>query len=161
VEPELEVSFPDVVFDRRVSVFEENGWKTKGKWNVRETTARNGNRSRQSIYSEKKGDELEITFTGTGISITGNWFRDGGKADVYVDGSLHRAIDTYYYFADQQHVESIWHVMNLAPGEHKVKLVVRGEKRPEAEGARIYITGATIFKSEKKKNENFRFSFEK
>jgi len=161
VEPELEVSFPDVVFDRRVSVFEENGWKTKGKWNVRETTGRNGNRSRQAIFSENKGDELEITFTGTGISLTGNWFRDGGKADVYVDGALHRTIDTYYYFADQQHVESIWHVMNLDPGEHKVKLVVRGEKRSEAEGARIYITSATIFKSEKKKNENFRFSFER
>jgi hypothetical protein len=160
VEPEPEVAFPDVVFDRRVSVFEENAWKTKGKWNVRETTDRNGNRSKQSMFSENKGDEIEITFTGTGISITGNWFRDGGKADIYVDGALHRTVDTYYYFANQQHVESIWHVMNLAPGEHKVKLVVRGEKRPEAAGARVYITGATIFKTAPKKNEDFKFSFE-
>jgi hypothetical protein len=128
---------------------------------VLETTGRNGNTTRQSIFSGNKGDELEITFTGTGISITGNWFRDGGKADVYVDGIFLRTIDTYYFFAEQQHVESIWHVMNLAPGEHKVKLVVRGEKRPEADGARVYITGATIFKTAPKKNNYFKFSFEK
>jgi len=160
VKAKLEVAFPDVVFDRRISVFEENAWKFSGKWNIRETSDRNGNRSRQSMYSENKGDELEIKFTGTGISITGNWFKDGGKADVYVDGILHRTIDTYYYFADQQHIESIWHVINLNPGEHKVKVVVKGEKRPESAGTRVYITGATIFRTASKKSEDFKFSFE-
>jgi hypothetical protein len=50
--------------------------------------------------------------------------------------------------------------MNLQPKEHKVKLVVKGEKRPEAEGARVYITGATIFKTASKNNNDFKFSFE-
>ncbi len=30
--------------------------------------------------------------------------------------------------------------MNLQPGDHKVRLVVKGEKRPESEGTRVYIT---------------------
>ena len=50
--------------------------------------------------------------------------------------------------------------MNLQPGEHTMKIVVKGEKRPEAEAARVYITAAKIFRTEKKKNEDLRFSFE-
>jgi hypothetical protein len=160
VEPLNEVSFPNVVFDSKVSVFDENGWIRKGRWEIRQVTGRDGQSRGQSVFSERAGDELELTFSGTGIAIYGNWFRDGGKADIYVDGTLHRTIDTYYYFANQQHTECIWHVMNLKPGEHKLKVAVKGEKRPESEGTRVYITGATIFKTAEKKNENFKFSFE-
>jgi hypothetical protein len=160
VAPELEVAFPDVVFDKRVSAFETGQWKMKGKWNTYEVPDRGNQIRKQAIWSDKAGDELQISFNGTGISLTGNWFRDGGKADVYVDGTLHRTIDTYYHFAGQQHTESIWHVMNLNPGDHTVRLVVKGEKRPESDGSRVYITSASIFKTAPKKNEAFKFSFE-
>jgi len=161
VAPELEVAFPDVVFDKSVSAFEAGPWKIKGKWNVNEVSDRGNQLRKQAIWSDKAGDELEISFNGTGISLTGNWFRDGGKADIYVDGILHRTIDTYYDFANQQHTESIWHVLHMAPGDHTVRLVVKGEKRPESNGSRVYITSATIFKTASKKNEAFKFSFEK
>jgi len=159
--PILEVSFPNVVFDKRVSVFDENGWSFKGKWKPLEISSRRNNQVRkQAMYAEKAGDELEIDFTGTGISIEGNWYKDGGKADIYVDGYLHRSIDTYYDFANQQHTTSIWHVLNLKYGDHKVRILVKGEKRPESSGARVYITSATIFKTAPKKSETFKFSFE-
>jgi len=133
----------------------------KGKWNTNEVSGRDGQLQKQAIWSDKAGDELEMSFNGTGISLTGNWFRDGGKADIFVDGILNRTIDTYYYFANQEHTESIWHIMNLNPGDHTLKVVVRGEKRPESEGSRVYIASATIFKTDKKKSDNFKFSFEK
>ncbi len=38
--------------------------------------------------------------------------------------------------------------------------IPKGEKKPESEGARIYLTGATVFKTEMKKNEKVKFSFE-
>ena len=156
--PSLEVSFPDVVFDRNVSVFDKNDWKYKGQWRTYEVTDRNsGEKTRQSVYADKKGAEIEIPFTGTGISLTGNWYRDGGLANVYVDGELNRTIDTYYYFANQQHTASIWHVLNLAPGNHTVRIVVSGEKRPESEGTRVYINSATIFRTAKKKNEDYKY----
>ena len=161
VEPELEVSFPNLVFDKRVSIFDKEGWSFKGKWQTIESKGNDNKVVKQSMYAEKPGDELEFAFNGTGISFTGNWFRDGGKAEVYVDGALHRGIDTYYNFANQQHTESIWHIHNLKPGDHKVRLVVKGEKRPESEGTRVYITSATIFKTATKKNDTYRFSFEK
>jgi hypothetical protein len=161
VAPELEVAFPDVVFDKRISVFEKGAWKMKGKWNTNEVSGRDGQVQKQSIWSDKPGDELEINFNGTGISLTGNWFRDGGKADIFVDGILNRTIDTYYFFANQEHTESIWHVLNLTPGDHSVRVVVKGEKRPESAGTKVYIVSATIFNTAPKKNEAFKFSFEK
>jgi hypothetical protein len=160
--PEPEVSFPDAAFDRNISVFDKNGWEFEGKWKPYEiTTGSDKKMIKQSMYAEKAGDELEIDFSGTGISVNGNWYGDGGLADVYVDGKLHRTIDTYYDFAHQQHTESIWHVLNLQNGEHKIRIVVKGENRPESAGTKVYITSATIYKTEKKKNENYKFSFEK
>jgi hypothetical protein len=160
VEPKLEVAFPDLVFDKRISIFDENVWTFKGKWSPLKATSWDKQAVNQSMFAENAGDELEITFNGTGISLTGNWFKDGGKADVYVDGVLNRSIDTYYDFANQQHVESIWHILNLQPGDHKVRLVIKGEKRPESAGTRVYITSASIFRTAPKKSDTFKFSFE-
>ncbi len=161
VAPQLEVSFPEVVFDKRMSAFDNNGWEYRGKWKPLEVASEVDKKPvKQSMYAEKAGDELELNFTGTGISINGNWFKDGGKADVYVDWKLNRTIDTYYNFANQQHTESIWHVLNLQPGDHKIRVVVKGEKRPESEGTRVYITSAIIYKTAPKKNETVKFSFE-
>jgi hypothetical protein len=159
VAPEFVVAFPNVVFDKKISVFDEGAWKFSKGWKAREAN-RDGKSYKMAMYAENAGDELELKFNGTGVSITGNWFRDGGKADVFVDGNLHRSIDTYYFFANQQHTESVWHVLNLNPGDHAVKIVVKGEKRPESEGTRVSITGATVFRTEPKKNENYKFSYE-
>jgi hypothetical protein len=158
----VEVSFPDIVFDKKISIFDEKSWKFNGKWQAYKIPAGRENQLQdQSKYSETKGDELIIRFSGTGISLEGNWYHDGGKADIYVDGNLHRTIDTYYDFANQQHTESIWHVLNLKPGDHSVRVVIKGEKRPESKGTRVYVTSATIFRTETKKSDNFKFSFEK
>jgi hypothetical protein len=152
VEPDLEVSFPDMVFAEKISIFDQNAWAFRGKWRTLETKYGEQQSVKQSMFAENAGDELEIAFNGTGISLVGNLFQDGGKADVYIDGALHRSIDTFYNFANQQHVESIWHILNLRPGDHTVRIVVKGEKRPESSGTRVYITSATIFKTAPKKN---------
>jgi ADP-ribosylglycohydrolase len=159
---QLEISFPDLVFDSSISVFNKDNWTFTGKWEVNRTLQGADRKPvDQSMFSENAGDEIEVRFKGTDISINGNWWPDGGKADVYVDGNLNRTIDTYYFFANQKHTESIWHVTKLEPGDHTVKLVIKGEKRPESSGSRVYITSATIFKNEPKKSQGFRFSFEK
>jgi hypothetical protein len=160
VAPALEVAFPHLVFDKTLSIFDQTAWKFKGNWKPYEITSEN-KLVKQSMYSEKAGDELVFDFTGTGISLEGNWYKNGGKADIYVDGQLHRSIDTYYNFANQEHTVSIWHVFNLTPGKHSVRLLVKGEKRPESAGTRVYITSATIFQTAPKKNETFKYSFEK
>jgi hypothetical protein len=160
--PVNEISFPNVVFDKTISVFDKAGWLFKGNWKPFEIVSDNDKKViKQSMYAEKAGDELDIDFSGTGISIEGNWYKDGGKADIYVDGTINRSIDTYYNFANQQHTVSIWHVLDLKPGDHKIRIIAKGEKRPESAGTRVYITSATIFKTAPKKNESYKFSFEK
>jgi hypothetical protein len=154
-----EVAFPNLVFDKTIQVFDQNAWKFKGTWKPFEVSS-GDKKNKQSMFSDKKGDELSFDFEGTGISFEGNWYKDGGKADIYVDGQLHRSIDTYYNFANQEHTVSVWHVFNLKEGKHTVRLVVSGDKRPESAGSRVYITSATVFKSAQKKNESFKFSFE-
>jgi hypothetical protein len=158
--PALEVSFPNLVFDKTVSVFNDKGWKFIGNWKPLEITGDDKKVTKQSMYSETQGDELDFDFNGTGISIEGNWYKEGGKADMFVDGKLHRSIDTYYNFAKQEHTVSIWHALNLQPGDHKLRIVVKGEKRPESAGTRVYIISATIFKTVPKRNESYKLSFE-
>ncbi|MDP1725429.1 MAG: ADP-ribosylglycohydrolase family protein [Bacteroidota bacterium] len=162
VAPKLEVSFPDVVLDKIESVFDKNGWAFTGKWKTFEVPSESDNRLiKQSMYAEKAGDGLEIDFSGVGISLAGNWYKDGGKVDIYVDGNLNRSVDTYYFDSgNEQKIESIWHVLNLQPGDHKVRLVVKGEKRPESEGTKIYVSSAKIFKTALKKSDNYKFTFE-
>ena len=160
----LEVAFPKLVFDKRVKVFATDGWEMKGKWgnysyfnNWSKTEVKD-----QSKFSGTAGDEISFTFEGTGASIEGNWVKDGGIADVYVDGQLKRTIDCYFNFAKQEHQNmNIYHITNLPEGKHTIRLVVKGEKRPESAGTNVYITEAAIFKTADKINENYKYSFQK
>ena len=152
----LETAFPKLVFDRHVSVFDKDGWEFKGKW---ETFGKNNS---QAKFSSTAGDEAVFTFNGTGVSISGNWFKDCGKADVFVDGKLKRTIDGYFWFANQTHNDmNLYHIFNLQPGKHTLKVVVKGEKRPEATAANLYLTKAIVYKTGAKKHENYKFSFQK
>jgi len=150
----LEVAFPKLVFDKKVSVFAAEGWEMKGKW------ASFGNN--QAKYSGTAGDEISFTFEGTGVSLVGNWLKDGGKADVYIDGLFKRTIDCYYNFSGQEHWNmNLYHITNLPEGKHTIKLVVKGEKRTESPASNVYISEAVVFKTADKINENYKFSFQK
>jgi hypothetical protein len=159
--PPLEVAFPQVVFDHRVSVFEPSAWQTKGNWQtVSEIPWQKKDKIPQAKYSGKAGDELALKFTGTGITLMGNWVRDGGKADIYLDDRFMQTIDSYFYWSKQEHKGmNLWHVMGLNPGDHTLRVVMKGEKRPESAGTNLYVTEALIFKTAPKKNEGFKFSF--
>ncbi|MFY9152246.1 MAG: ADP-ribosylglycohydrolase family protein [Prolixibacteraceae bacterium] len=160
----LEVSFPDLVFDRKVSVFAKEYWEQKGNW-ANDTKAKDPGKLEETStasYSGNAGDELSFTFEGTGVSIVGNWFKDGGKADIYVDDEFKRTIDCYFNYANQQHENmNLYHITNLPEGKHSVRIVVKGDKRPESEGTNVYISDAVVFKTAGKVSKNFKFSFQK
>jgi hypothetical protein len=161
--PPLEVSFPDVVFDHKVNIFDASAWKLKGTWKTFKVQDWRQKSSRdQSKYAEKTGDELILAFNGTGIALMGNWVRDGGKADIYIDDRLQGTIDSYFFWNHQEHHNiNLWHAFQLQPGDHVLRLVIKGEKRPESLGTRIYVTEALVFKTAAKKNADYKFSFEK
>lgn len=163
VAPKLEDAFPKLVFDHKISIFDTKLWKTKGNWTLYKHKPWNQNEAKdQSKYGEKAGDELEFTFEGTGVTLMGNWVRDGGKADIYLDGKLHRTVDSYYFYSNQEHNDiNLWHAFNLPQGNHTVRVVVKGEKRPESLGTRLYVTEALIFRTAPKKSDSYNFSFQK
>jgi len=158
----FENSFPKVVFDTKVPVFEKEKWKFHGDWKVFKVKSWDKKtETDQAMVANIKGDELEFEFDGTGISLMGNWVKDGGKADIYLDGILHRSIDTYYDYSKQEHRNiSIWHVFQLKPGKHNVKVVVKGEKNTKSLNSNLYITEAIVFKTASKKSDDYKFSFE-
>jgi hypothetical protein len=159
----FEESFPDLVFSHRISVFDPGNWEMKGNWQTYLLPNRNAAEPsrEQSIFSGNPGDEISFSFEGTGISLVGNWLNDGGKADVFVNGQFKRTIDCYFHYAGQQHRNmDIFHVTGLEEGKHTLKLVVKGEKRPESEGTNVYITEAVVFKTADKFSLDYKFSFQ-
>lgn len=159
----FEASFPKLVFDKRVKVFSPEGWHTKGQWLSYGYYNKRDKKEvvNQSRFSGTAGDEIVFTFEGTGVSLAGNWFKDGGIADVFVDDEYKRTIDCYFDFAQQQHQNmNLYHITNLPEGKHTIRLVVKGEKRPESAGTNVYVTEAVVFKTADKTNENYKYSFQ-
>jgi len=144
----FEVSFPNMVLSERVSIFDEKRWKLTGNWQTFQLRPEEGNKkANQAKFAAQKGDALEFEFEGTAISLEGNWKKDGGKAEIYLDGKLHSTFDTYFFYNNQEQTPiNICHALNLLPGKHTLKLVVTGEKKPEATGSRIYVSDALVFK---------------
>jgi hypothetical protein len=161
---ELEVSFPNVVFDKVMSIFSKENWQFKGNWQIWQVPhwEKNHPPIDQSMYASTAGDEIEFTFDGSGLALYGNIYKYGGKADFYVDGKLNQTVDTYYNYCNQEPLDiCIWHVFQLKPGKHTIKVVVKGEKRKESISTNICLTRVFIYKTATKKNESFKFSFEK
>ena len=159
----FESAFPKVVFDYKQPIFEKEKWTFTGNWNVYKQKSWDGKtETEQAIYSNKKADELQLNFKGTGIALMGNWVNDGGKADIYLDGKIQRSINTYYNYSQQEHRNvCIWHVFQLQPGTHNLKVIVKGEKNADSLGSNIYITEAIVYKTAPKKSDFYKYSFEK
>jgi len=159
--PEFVESFPKLVLDYGVSIFDSAKWKMKGNWkefNIDFWWVKKP--YKQALYAENKGDEISIDFEGTGISLQGNWQKNGGNADVYIDGTFIRSINTWYLSNgfQQEANMSLFHKFNLPAGKHTLKLVVKGEKYEKSTGTGIYITELRVFKTGPKKNETYKAS---
>ncbi len=158
----LEVSFPKLVFDRIINVSDPSVTR-KGSWanSSKPKDPTKVELTSQAVYSANANDELSFEFDGTGVSLVGNWFKDGGKADVFVDDVFKRTIDCYFNFANQQHENmDLFHITNLPEGKHTIRVVVKGEKRPESLAANVYVNEILVFKSADKISDNLKFSFQ-
>jgi hypothetical protein len=154
-----EDAYPHLVFDKKVSVFDTTAWTSKGNWKkYMEKSWEDKSERPQAKMSTTKGDEISFQFEGTGISIAGNWVKDGGKAAIYVDGKWSRNIDTYFDYAQQEHRNiTLWNNFTLKPGKHIVTIQAKGEHHPNSTSSNIYITEAVVFKTATKKNSLYTF----
>jgi hypothetical protein len=111
-------------------------WKLTGAWADEKGTKK----------SSTKGAEASIEFDGTGVIVVGPYLPTGGKADVFLDGKLSRTVDVYPDEDSTKGGEAVWHEFNLKPGNHTIRLVVRGETYPGSKGAEIALTDLVIFR---------------
>ncbi len=159
----LEISFPNLVFSQRESIFGGAGWEMTGNWEGfgwGDSHSVKGKKE-QAMVASQAGDTLRFSFEGTGVSLMGNWLRDGGKADIYLDGNFSRTIDCWFDFAEQQHLNmDLVHFTGLPEGKHILEVAVKGEKRAESSGTKVYITQAVVFHTASKTNETLPFSFQ-
>lgn len=141
----LETSFPDITYSYETTVLKPD-WKFKGSW---------GNfiigRGDNDIFkcTVTAGDACEVKFMGKGILLQGYCNKDGGTADVYIDGSFVKTIDFYYpfeagiYLGNRSH---LFHTLNLDNKEHILKLIARKDKNPLSEGNNVWVERALIYK---------------
>ena len=145
----LEQSFPNMRGKYRVTIEDKESWKWKGEWKLIEH--KQWGTTEKEMLAEKKGAEVVFTFNGTGAVIMGRWDKDGGKADVYVDGRFVREIDNYYYVMNRGaghgwlNGAHLFHVINLEPGDHTIRIVVNGKKNDKSEGTKIRISRAIVY----------------
>jgi len=145
----LEQSFVSLKAKSRATINDKDHWRWKGNWHDMEHSQW-GKMEVQRIADEK-GAELTFMFEGTGAVIMGRWDRDCGKADVYVDGQFVREVDNYYWVMergagfDWLNGAHLFHVLDLKPGEHTIRMVVNGRKNPKATGTKLKVSRAIVY----------------
>lgn len=81
------------------------------------------------------GSSMEIEFTGCGIAVVGNYDRDGGNAEVWLDGNFVQTVNTYCDTkTDRKTKKSIPETRNviaacydLEEKTHSLKIVADGD----------------------------------
>lgn len=142
----LEQAFPNKIMSDMVQMYDKEKYTLTGFWE--DFVNGDGDEDLYKV-STQPGDIFEIDFNGTGITIMGSYNVDGGTAMAYIDGEPLREFNCYYHTqagkwaANRQH---IIHAMDLADGNHTLKIEVLDKKQPQSTGHKIYIERAVIFK---------------
>jgi len=113
-------------------------WKWQGHW---EKVAE-GQSARRS---KNAGAEATVSFDGTGAMLVGSLDTDRGTADLYLDEKWMGKIDGYNDDGDRGG-EGLWGKFNLQPGNHILRVVVRGEPYPGSKDAWIYLEDLIVYR---------------
>ena len=89
------------------------------------------------------GSEASLTFEGTGVGIVGHCSQEGGRAEVYLDGSKVGEIDAW--IPERTHDNDHWHVTGLPAGKHTVRIVTRDDADTRSKGKKLRIDWAVVY----------------
>jgi ADP-ribosylglycohydrolase len=121
---------------------DDGAWKWSGHWKTR--TLKNEWSEWKVREAGGAGDEATFTFEGTGVALVGTMSQEGGRADVWVDGvEADPGIDAW--IPERTNDDDYWHVTGLAPGTHRVRLVVRGDADERSKGRKVQIETAIVY----------------
>jgi ADP-ribosylglycohydrolase len=126
---------------------DEKDWSWKGEWEALSDTLT----SKFGIVGKRTsspGSEVSCRFSGTGAVLAGSWETAGGRADVYLDGKLQGEIDTSIFAVGghQSRVpESLWHNLDLEPGSHTLRLVLKEPRNSDTMMVNLTVAGLYAF----------------
>jgi hypothetical protein len=116
-------------------------WHWSGAWvNAREPR---DEKDRPGKAVSDAGASVELTFTGVGVAVTGSRSSQGGRADVYLDGTKAGTLDAF--ILDRTNDDALWHTFDLRPGTHTLRIVVRADADTRSTGHRVVIANAVTY----------------
>lgn len=116
-------------------------WSWKGEWQDLP-----GDGELRGRVSQQKGAEARVSFQGTGAMLVGPYLPSGGKAEIHLDGQLHRTVDVYPDEDRPKRREALWHVFGLDHSTHEVRIVVLGEPYGGSTGSEIQLEDLVVFR---------------
>ena len=102
-----------------------------------------GDYQKTESFSGHAGDNVMVSFTGTGVELVGPLNTNAGIADVYLDGSLAAQVDTYAPWG-KQFQQDVFSAQHLTPGGHTLTVIVTGQKNPSSRGDGIVIDAVQV-----------------
>jgi len=117
----------------------DEAWTWRGAW-----AGEDGQPRKDEQVSTAAGDEAELRFEGTAISIVGFLEEEhGALVAIYLDGEEAGRVNAYV--PPNTTEISLWHTYGLEPGPHTLRLVTLEETDPRAKGRIVRINHAQVF----------------
>ena len=92
--------------------------------------------------TSEAGATAVLSFTGTGVTLSGSTGGDKGLATISIDGE---EVDTAdWYAATPANRQSIYSIQGLEPGTHVLEIVVLGSSSPDSVGVQVNLDGAIV-----------------
>jgi hypothetical protein len=126
--------------DRRIDTLDAT-WTWTGRWKEEHYWDGSGISARKT--TNEVGSEATLSFTGSAISLVGSYSREGGRADVYLDGEKTGKIDAY--IVERTSDNDLWHAYGLKPGKHTLRIVPRDDADSRSRGQKLSIESAISF----------------
>jgi hypothetical protein len=121
---------------------DDPAWEWTGAWSLQ--TFEHPWGDWKAMLTTEAGAEAAFVFEGTGVAILGDMTQEGGRADVFLDGTKSDyTLDAW--IPERTNDIDYWHVTGLEPGEHTIRVVVRDDADQRSEGRVVRIRSAVVY----------------
>lgn len=94
----------------------------------------------ESLVADAPNATLACSFRGNQVRVIGRMDTGGGIADVYLDDEK-QIVPVDCWGPSRRDSQVLYWKNGLENGEHSIKIVARGDKRPVASAAKVYVEG--------------------
>jgi hypothetical protein len=115
--------------------FSDARWSFTGKWQK--------DAEGEFNRSDEAGAQASVKFKGTGAILYGQLLQEGGMMEVFLDGKSMGNFDAFN--DDGERTEGFWGKFDIAPGDHVVKVLVKGQPYSGSKGAWVPVGQLVVF----------------